>query len=54
MSISSGDDGLVRHLIDVRAFHESTFLPFFLLSPLGERLGEGVIQKVVFVLHPLT
>jgi hypothetical protein len=27
---------------------------FMLLSPLGERLGEGVMQERVFVLHPLT
>jgi hypothetical protein len=25
-----------------------------LLSPLGERLGEGVMQEAVFALHPLT
>jgi len=25
-----------------------------LLSPLGERLGEGVMQEMVFALHPLT
>jgi len=25
-----------------------------LLSPLGERLGEGVMQETAFVLHPLT
>jgi len=25
-----------------------------LLSPLGERLGEGVMQETVFTLHPLT
>jgi len=25
-----------------------------LLSPLGERLGEGVMQETVFALHPLT
>jgi len=25
-----------------------------LLSPLGERLGEGVMQEMIFVLHPLT
>jgi hypothetical protein len=25
-----------------------------LLSPLGERLGEGVMQEAIFVLHPLT
>jgi len=24
------------------------------LSPLGERLGEGVMQEVVFELNPLT
>jgi hypothetical protein len=27
---------------------------FMLLSPLGERLGEGVMQEKAFVLHPLT
>jgi len=27
---------------------------FMLLSPLGERLGEGVMQEATFVLHPLT
>jgi hypothetical protein len=27
---------------------------FTLLSPLGERLGEGVMQEAAFVLHPLT
>ena len=27
---------------------------FFLLSPLGERMGEGVMQEIVFVLYPLT
>jgi hypothetical protein len=26
--------------------------PFMLLSPLGERLGEGVMQEAIFVLHP--
>jgi len=25
-----------------------------LLSPLGERLGEGVMQELAFALHPLT
>jgi len=25
-----------------------------LLSPLGERLGEGVMQEIPFVLNPLT
>jgi hypothetical protein len=25
-----------------------------LLSPLGERLGEGVMQEKIFALHPLT
>jgi len=25
-----------------------------LLSPLGERLGEGVMQEMIFALHPLT
>jgi hypothetical protein len=25
-----------------------------LLSPLGERLGEGVLQETVFAVHPLT
>jgi len=25
-----------------------------LLSPLGERLGEGVMQETMFALHPLT
>jgi len=25
-----------------------------LLSPLGERLGEGMMQEATFVLHPLT
>jgi hypothetical protein len=25
-----------------------------LLSPLGERLGEGVMQETVFAVHPLT
>jgi len=29
-------------------------LPFKLLSPLGQRLGEGVMQETAFVLHPLT
>ena len=29
-------------------------LTFMLLSPLGERLGEGVLQETVFALHPLT
>jgi len=24
------------------------------LSPLGERLGEGVMQEIVFALNPLT
>jgi hypothetical protein len=28
--------------------------PFMLLSPLGERLGEGAMQETVFALHPLT
>jgi hypothetical protein len=33
----------------------SFMLPsFMLLSPLGERLGEGVMQEMVFVLNPLT
>jgi hypothetical protein len=27
---------------------------FFLLSPLGERLGEGVMQETIFELNPLT
>jgi hypothetical protein len=26
---------------------------FMLLSPLGERLGEGVMQEEVFALNPL-
>jgi hypothetical protein len=25
-----------------------------LLSPLGERLGEGVMQEIIFALHPLS
>jgi len=25
-----------------------------LLSPLAERLGEGVMQEIIFVLYPLT
>jgi hypothetical protein len=25
-----------------------------LLSPLGERLGEGVMQETIFALNPLT
>jgi len=25
-----------------------------LLSPLGERLGEGVMQEMIFALNPLT
>jgi hypothetical protein len=25
-----------------------------LLSPLGERLGEGVMQETIFAIHPLT
>jgi len=25
-----------------------------LLSPLGERLGEGVMQEIIFALNPLT
>jgi len=25
-----------------------------LLSPLGERLGEGVMQEAIFALNPLT
>ena len=29
-------------------------LPFMLLSPLGERLGEGVMQEGTFELNPLT
>jgi hypothetical protein len=28
--------------------------PFRLLSPLGERLGEGVMQEAAFALNPLT
>jgi hypothetical protein len=27
---------------------------FMLLSPLGERLGEGVMQETIFELSPLT
>jgi hypothetical protein len=27
---------------------------FMLLSPLGERLGEGVLQETAFALNPLT
>ena len=27
---------------------------FVLLSPLGERLGEGVMQETIFALNPLT
>jgi hypothetical protein len=27
---------------------------FMLLSPLGERLGEGVMQETIFALSPLT
>jgi hypothetical protein len=27
---------------------------FMLLSPLGERLGEGVMQETIFMLNPLT
>jgi len=29
-------------------------MDLLLLSPLGERPGEGVMQEIVFVLHPLT
>jgi hypothetical protein len=29
-------------------------LYLMLLSPLGERLGEGVTQETIFVLNPLT
>jgi hypothetical protein len=31
-------------------------VPFLLmlLSPLGERLGEGVMQEIIFALNPLT
>jgi hypothetical protein len=35
----------------------SSFTSLFflmLLSPLGERLGEGVMQETIFALHPLT
>jgi hypothetical protein len=45
----------VRHLIDVRAFRESTFIEHvesYSSPPWGERLGEGVMQKVIFVLPP--
>jgi hypothetical protein len=44
----------VRHLIDVRITLKSTSNLLRLLSPLGERLGEEVMQKVIFVSHPLT
>jgi hypothetical protein len=54
----------VRHLMDVRGRSESTFIDdvlptasihtLILLSPLGERLGVGAMQEMVFVLHPLT
>jgi hypothetical protein len=27
---------------------------FMLLSPLGERLGEGVMKERIFAVHPLT
>jgi hypothetical protein len=41
---------------DARAPHEApTFhlpLPFIFLSPLGERLGEGVMQETIFALTP--
>jgi hypothetical protein len=33
--------------------HYSVFL-LMLLSPLGERLGEGVMQEAAFALNPLT
>jgi hypothetical protein len=29
-------------------------LPVMLLSPLGERLGEGVMQEMIFRMDPLT
>jgi hypothetical protein len=29
-------------------------LDFMLLSPLGERLGEGVMQEIIFASRPLT
>jgi len=29
-------------------------VPLMLLSPLGERLGEGVMQEMIFALIPLT
>jgi hypothetical protein len=29
-------------------------LSFMLLSPLGKRLGEGVMRETIFALNPLT
>jgi len=56
MSISSGDDGCpsphgrsAPGRIDIHRTRR-----IILLSPLGERLGEGVMQKIILVLHPLT
>jgi hypothetical protein len=30
------------------------YTDLMLLFPVGKRLGEGVMQEIVFVLHPLT
>jgi hypothetical protein len=34
--------------------NDASSYPLMLLSPLGERLGEGVMQEAIFALHPLT
>jgi hypothetical protein len=44
----------VRLLPLVALLSTSSSSCFMLLSPLGERLGEGVMQEAIFVLLPLT
>ncbi len=46
-----------RHLTSPSGAYEgprATRLLLRLLSPLGERLGEGVMREMIFALNPLT
>jgi hypothetical protein len=38
----------------VKTCRRNASIFLMLLSPLGERLGEGVTQEIVFAFHPLT
>ena len=55
MPVASGDE-ILRCAQDDKKNETASSLPsaFTLLSPLGERLGEGVMQETVSGLNPLT